>query len=71
MPLVAVLHKAGAGLAVIMTFLTSLATLSILKLPIEIGFYGWRLTILRFAVSLTLPLIAGFLTHAIVQTFSK
>ncbi len=67
MPLVAVLYKAGAGLAVIMTFLTSLATLSIMKIPIEIGFYGWKLTAVRFAVSLFLPLIAGALTQAFVQ----
>ncbi len=67
LPLVAVLYKAGAGLAVIMTFLTSVATLSLIKVPIEIGFYGWRLTFLRFGVSLFLPLIAGLLTHALVQ----
>ena len=68
MPLVAVLYQAGAGLAVIMTFLTSLATLSVMKLPIEVGFYGWKLTAIRFGVSLFLPLIAGALTHALVQT---
>lgn len=67
MPLVAVLYQAGASLAVIMTYLTSLATLSLMKVPIEVGFYGWKLTMLRFAVSLILPLIAGALTHAIVQ----
>jgi uncharacterized membrane protein YraQ (UPF0718 family) len=67
MPLVAVLYKAGAGLAVVMTYLTSLATLSLMKVPIEIGFYGWKLTILRFGVSLILPLIAGALTQFIIQ----
>ncbi len=69
MPLVAVLYQAGASLAVIMTYLTSLATLSLMKVPIEIGIYGWKLTALRFGVSLALPLIAGFLTLAIVQVF--
>ena len=63
MPLAASLYKAGAGLAVIMTFLTSLATLSLVKMPIEVGFYGWRLTMVRFGVSLILPLIAGGLTQ--------
>lgn len=69
MPLVAVLYQAGASLAVIMTYLTSLATLSLMKVPIEVGIYGWKLTALRFGVSLGLPLIAGFLTQAIVQVF--
>lgn len=68
MPLVAALYKAGAGLAVIMTFLTSLATLSLIKVPIEIGFYGWKLTAIRFGVSLFLPLLAGGLTHILVNS---
>ncbi|MEX3011950.1 permease [Hoeflea sp. TYP-13] len=66
MPLVAALYKAGAGLPVIMTYLTSLATLSLIKVPVEVGFYGWKLTMLRFAVSLLLPLFAGLLTHALL-----
>lgn len=69
MPLVAVLYQAGASLPVIMTYLTSLATLSLMKVPIEVGIYGWKLTMLRFGVSLGLPLIAGFLTQAFVQVF--
>lgn len=68
MPLVAALYKAGAGLAVIMTFLTSLATLSLIKVPIEVGFYGWKLTMIRFGVSLILPLIAGGLTQIFVNS---
>lgn len=68
MPLVAALYKAGAGLAVLMTFLTSLATLSLIKIPIEVGFYGWKLTMTRFAVSLILPLIAGGLTHIFITS---
>lgn len=63
MPLVASLYKAGAGLPVIMTYLTSLATLSFIKMPIEAGFYGWKITFLRVGISLILPLIAGGLTH--------
>lgn len=62
LPIIAGLHRAGVGVAVLMTYATSLATLSILRLPMEAGFYGWRLTALRFAVSLGLPWIAGGLT---------
>lgn len=67
MPLVAALYKAGAGLPVLMTYLTSLATLSLIKVPVEVGFYGWKLTMLRFLVSLSLPLAAGLLTQALLS----
>lgn len=63
MPLVASLYRSGAGLPVLMTYLTSLATLSFLKIPIEASFYGWKITFIRIGVSLLLPLIAGGLTH--------
>lgn len=63
MPMVASLYKSGAGLPVLMTYLTSLATLSFLKIPIEASFYGWKITFIRIGVSLLLPLIAGGLTH--------
>lgn len=63
MPLVASLYKSGAGLPVLMTYLTSLATLSFIKIPMEASFYGWKITFIRVGVSLLLPLIAGGLTH--------
>ncbi len=63
LPVAAVLYQAGVGLSVLMTYLTSLATLSLLRVPLEVGFYGWRVTGVRIAVSLILPLIAGGLTQ--------
>ena len=62
LPIIAGLYKTGVGVAVLMTYATSLATLSILRIPLEAGFYGWKLTALRVGVSLILPLIAGGLT---------
>lgn len=62
LPIVAGLFKAGVGTAVLMTYTSSLALLSFLRLPLEAGFYGWNLTVLRVVVSLFLPLIAGGLT---------
>ncbi len=63
MPLIAALYKAGVGVSVLMTYATSFALLSLLRVPLEVGFYGWRLTGVRVAVSLVLPLIAGALTQ--------
>ena len=62
LPIIAGFYKSGVGVAVLMTYATSLATLSILRIPLEAGFYGWKLTALRVGVSLSLPLIAGGLT---------
>jgi len=59
MPLVAGLAKAGVGAGVLVTYLTSLAVLSSIRIPLEIGFYGWRLMLLRLLASLVLPLVAG------------
>ena len=69
LPLIAVLYKAGAGISVIITYSTSFATLSLLKVPIEVSFYGWRLTGLRLLVSLVLPIIAGMLAQVVLVLF--
>ena len=69
MPLVAVLYKSGASLPVLMTYLTSLVTLSFIRIPIEASFYGWKITLLRISVSLVLPLIAGGLTYLLMKIY--
>ncbi len=69
MPLVATLYRAGAGLPVLMTYITSIATLSLMKLPLEAGFYGWKITFIRLGVSLILPLIAGGLTSFLLYVY--
>lgn len=66
LPLVAVLYDAGVGISVLITYATSFATLSLLRVPLEVGFYGWRLTLIRIVVSLVLPLIAGGLTQLLL-----
>ena len=71
LPLIATLYKAGVGISVLMTYATSFALLSLLRVPIEVGFYGWRLTGIRVAVSLVLPLIAGALTQWSLPLFDR
>lgn len=63
LPLAAALLKAGVGAGVLVTYLTSMATLSLIRVPLEVGFYGWRLMVLRMVVSLVLPLVAGGLAR--------
>ncbi|MEM7126835.1 MAG: permease [Chloroflexota bacterium] len=71
LPLIATLYKAGAGISVLMTYATSFALLSLLRVPLEVGFYGWRLTGVRVAVSLVLPLIAGMLTQMLLPMLDR
>ena len=59
LPLAAGLYKAGVGVRVLVTYLTSLALLSIIRIPLEVGFLGWRLTLIRVAASALLPPLAG------------
>jgi uncharacterized membrane protein YraQ (UPF0718 family) len=67
MPLAAGLLKAGAGVGVLVTYLTSMALLPLLRVPIEIGIYGGRLAALRIVASCLLPFAAGATAHAIVR----
>ena len=65
LPLVATLFKAGVGIGVLVTYMTALATLSVLRFPLEMGFVGWRLATLRVIVSLLLPPLAGLLAQVV------
>ena len=71
LPLIAALYKSGVGLAVLMTYATSFATLSLLRVPLEVGFYGWRITGIRVLVSLILPFVAGGLTLLLVPWLER
>ena len=71
LPIIATLYQAGVGVSVLMTYATSFATLSILRVPLEVGFYGWRLTGVRVVVSLVLPIIAGALTQLMLPLIER
>jgi uncharacterized membrane protein YraQ (UPF0718 family) len=64
MPLAAALVRSGAGLGVVVTYLTSLSLLSFIRLPMEVAIYGGRLTGLRLLISVLFPPVAGLLAHA-------
>ncbi len=59
LPLAAALMRAGAGMGVLVTYLTSMSLLSVIRVPMEIGIYGTRLTLVRVASSVALPIVAG------------
>jgi uncharacterized membrane protein YraQ (UPF0718 family) len=68
LPLAAALQRAGAGAGVLVTYVTSMSLLSFVRLPLEIGIYGARLTGLRVLSNLFLPLLAGGLALLLGRT---
>lgn len=68
-PLAAGLFRAGASPAVLVTYLVSMATLNLLRLPMELGTYGLRMTLLRLATCAVLPLLAGGLARLFAPLF--
>jgi uncharacterized membrane protein YraQ (UPF0718 family) len=69
LPLAATLLRAGAGVGVLVTYLTSMSLLSFVRVPLEVGVYGARLTLLRLASSVLLPLLAGGLAQLLNSAF--
>jgi len=57
--LVAGVAKQGASTPVLLTYLVSLSTLSLIRVPLEAAIIGGRLTTLRVVACLLLPPIVG------------
>jgi len=58
-PLIAILFEAGAGLAPVITVITSWSTQSLLTISFELPFMGWRFTVIRWSIGLFIPLFSG------------
>jgi uncharacterized membrane protein YraQ (UPF0718 family) len=65
-PLLLGLHRQGARLAVIATFLTSYAV-KLQMIPVEMGFLGWPFSLGRAAITLGLAIPIGLLVEALVE----
>ncbi len=69
MPLAAVLIRSGAAPASVVTFLTAWSLLSIHRLVAwEVPILGIRYALLRFGVSLVLPILAGLLARSLSKS---
>ncbi len=64
-PIIAILYEAGAGLAPVVTLITSWSTQSLLTISFELPFMGWRFTAIRWGIGLLIPLIAGYIAMLI------
>jgi len=60
-PLIAILFEAGAGLAPVITLITSWSTQSLLTISFELPFMGWRFTVIRWGIGLIVTLMTGLI----------
>jgi len=58
-PIIDILYQAGAGLAPVITLITSWSTQSLLTISFELPFMGWRFTAIRWGVGLAIPILTG------------
>jgi len=60
-PLIAVLFQSGAGLGPTLAMITSWAALALLSVSFELPFLGWRFTVIRLGLGLSVPILVGLL----------
>jgi len=70
-PITAALLQAGAGLGVLVAFVTAKNLWSLSRLPLEMAILGPRLTLIRFGATLLLPPLLGLLAELLFGRFSE
>jgi uncharacterized membrane protein YraQ (UPF0718 family) len=63
-PLVAALYKAGAGLGVVVGFISAWALWSVSRLPVEMALIDPKAALVRYSITFVVPPIAGLLANA-------
>jgi uncharacterized membrane protein YraQ (UPF0718 family) len=63
LPFAGVLLSAGAGVGTMVAFLTGWSLWAFSRLPMEVGFLGWKFTLIRLASTFFFPPIAGIIAH--------
>jgi len=59
LPIAGALAKRGASMPAVLAYLTSMSLLSLIRLPMEWGIMGSRVTLTRWAATALLPLVVG------------
>ncbi len=63
MPIAAGLLRTGASVGTMVAFLTAWSVLAVARIPLEIGFMGWKFALIRLACSFFFPPIAGLIAN--------
>ncbi|MFH1522195.1 MAG: permease [Patescibacteria group bacterium] len=67
LPLVAGLAKVGAEIPVLVAMITSWSLIAVLRIPMEVGILGLRLTMIKFASVLFLAPLAGLMAKLLMR----
>jgi uncharacterized membrane protein YraQ (UPF0718 family) len=65
-PIAAALLHTGAGLGVLVAFITAKNLWAISRIPLEFALLGPQLTLIRFAVTLIIPPLLGVLAEMLL-----
>jgi uncharacterized membrane protein YraQ (UPF0718 family) len=66
-PLVASLYASGASIGAVVGFVTAWALWSVSRLPVEIALVGTRPALVRYAVTLIVPPLAGVAAQVVAR----
>ncbi len=64
-PIVAGLHKSGAGLGAVIGFITAWSLWSVTRLVTEISLINPKIALLRYGITFIIPPIAGLVAHVV------
>lgn len=67
-PVAAGLVRSGASVGPVVAFLTGWSLLAVVRLPMEFGILGWKLTLMRIASTFLFPPIAGLIAHLLFRS---
>jgi len=69
MPIAVAMLRAGAGTGALVAFMSSWSLIAVHRLVAwEMPLLGWRFALLRYAVCLVLPVLAGLAARALVRS---
>lgn len=63
MPIALGLLRSGAGVGVMVAYLTGWSLLAISRIPLEVGILGWKFALIRFACTFFFAPIAGYIAN--------
>jgi uncharacterized membrane protein YraQ (UPF0718 family) len=69
LPVVAGFLRAGAGVGIMVAYLTAWSLWAVSRLPMEIGLLGWKFTLIRLVSTFIFPPLAGILAHLLFSGF--
>lgn len=65
LPIALALLHSGASIGTVVSFLTAWALIAVSRLPMEIGFLGWKVTLIRVMSTFFFPPVAGLIAQTL------